>query len=68
MTGNKQKVDAVNAHRFLTGLLENHRCTFDQLPPWIRNHRVKNQRRVLSSDQPTFRCSHPVNPRHPVPG
>ena len=41
MNGYKLKVDAKNAHRFLIGLLENHRCTFDQLLPWIRKHVVK---------------------------
>lgn len=41
MNGYKLKVDANNAHRFLIGLLENHRCTFDKLLPWIRKHVVK---------------------------
>jgi death-on-curing protein len=41
MNGYKLKVDANNAHRFLIGLLEKQRCTFDQLLPWIRKHVVK---------------------------
>ena len=41
MNGYKLKVDAKKAHRFLIGLLENNRCTFDQLLPWIRKHVVK---------------------------
>ena len=41
MNGYKLKVDAKNAHRFLIGLLEHNRCTFDQLLPWIRKHVVK---------------------------
>ena len=41
MNGYKLKVDAKNAHRFLIGLLENNRCSFDQLLPWIRKHVVK---------------------------
>jgi death-on-curing protein len=43
MNGYKLKVDAKNAHRFLIGLLENNRCSFDQLLPWIRKHVVKIQ-------------------------
>jgi hypothetical protein len=34
-------VDARKAHRFLIGLLENDRCNFDKLLPWIRKHAVK---------------------------
>ena len=36
LNGYKLKVDANQAHRFLIGLLENNRCTFDELLPWIR--------------------------------
>ena len=38
LNGYKLKVDAQKAHRFLIGLLENDRCTFDELLPWIRKH------------------------------
>ena len=38
LNGYKIKVDANKAHRFLIGLLENDRCDFDQLLPWIRKH------------------------------
>ena len=38
LNGYKLKVDAKKAHRFLIGLLENDRCTFDRLLPWIRKH------------------------------
>jgi death-on-curing protein len=41
MNGYKLMVDADKAHRFLIGLLENHRCTFDELLPWLREHAVK---------------------------
>jgi death-on-curing protein len=41
MNGYKLKVEAKNAHRFLIGLLENNRCSFEQLLPWIRKHVVK---------------------------
>ena len=41
MNGYKLKVDARKAHRFLIDLLENHRCNFDQLLPWIREHVVE---------------------------
>jgi len=34
----KLQVDAHEAHRFLIGLLENNRCTFDELLPWIRGN------------------------------
>lgn len=40
MNGYKLEVDAKSAHRFLIGLLENNRCGFDQLLPWIRKHAV----------------------------
>lgn len=41
MNGYRLKVDANKAHRFLIGLLENNRCNFDQLLPWIREHVVR---------------------------
>ena len=41
LNGYKLKVDAKRAHRFLIGLLEEDRCSFDQLLPWIRKHVVK---------------------------
>ena len=41
MNGYKLKVDAKRAHRFLVGLLEDRRCNFEQLLPWIRAHAVK---------------------------
>jgi death-on-curing protein len=41
LNGYKLKVDARKAHRFLIGLLENDRCNFDKLLPWIRKHAVK---------------------------
>ena len=41
LNGYKLKVDAKKAHRFLIGLLENDRCNFDELLPWIRKHAVK---------------------------
>jgi len=41
LNGYKLKVDAIEAHRFLIGLLENNRCTFDQLLPWIRKNTIK---------------------------
>jgi len=41
LNGYQLKVDANKAHRFLIGLLENHRCNFDQLLPWIRKHAVE---------------------------
>jgi death-on-curing protein len=43
MNGYKLEVDAKKAHRFLIGLLENNRCRFDQLLPWIRKHVAKIQ-------------------------
>lgn len=41
LNGYKLEVDAKKAHRFLIGLLENDRCNFDELLPWIRKHVVK---------------------------
>ena len=41
LNGYKLKVDSKKAHRFLIGLLENDRCNFDELLPWIRKHAVK---------------------------
>jgi death-on-curing protein len=41
LNGYKLKVDAKKAHRFLIGLLEQDRCTFDRLLPWIRKHAVE---------------------------
>jgi death-on-curing protein len=38
LNGFRLKVNAKRAHRFLIGLLENHRCTYDNLLPWIRKH------------------------------
>lgn len=40
LNGYKLKVDAQKAHRFLIGLLETDRCTFDELLPWIGKHAV----------------------------
>lgn len=40
LNGYKLKVDAIKAHRFLIGLLENDCCTTDRLLPWIREHAV----------------------------
>jgi len=40
LNGYKLKVDAQDAHHFLIGLLENDRCTFDELLPWIRKHAI----------------------------
>jgi len=37
----KLQVDANKAHRFLIELLENNRCTFDELLPWIREHAAR---------------------------
>jgi death-on-curing protein len=45
LNGYKLKVEANKAHRFLIGLLESDRCTFDELLPWIRKHTVKIQQR-----------------------
>lgn len=41
MNSYRLKVDANKAHRFLIGLLENNRCNFEQLLPWIREHAVR---------------------------
>lgn len=41
MNGYRLKVDANKAHRFLIGLLENNRCNFEQLLPWIREYVVR---------------------------
>jgi death-on-curing protein len=41
LNGYKLKVAANQAHRFLIGLLESDRCSFDELLPWIRTHAVK---------------------------
>ena len=38
LNGYRLQVDANHAHRFLVGLLENSRCSFDELLPWIREH------------------------------
>ncbi len=38
LNGHKLKVDPVEAHRFLIGLLDSHRCTLENLLPWIREH------------------------------
>jgi death-on-curing protein len=40
LNGYKLQVDANKAHRFLIGLLENNRCNFDELLPWIRNNAI----------------------------
>lgn len=41
LNGYKLTVEAKRAHRFLIGLLENDRFTFEKLLPWIRKHTVK---------------------------
>lgn len=41
LNGYKLKLDASAAHRFLIGMLEKDRCTFENLLPWIRKHAVK---------------------------
>jgi death-on-curing protein len=41
MNGYKLKVDANQAHNFMIGLLENNRCTFDELLPWIREYLIE---------------------------
>jgi len=38
LNGYKLSVNPEQAHRFLIELLENDRCTFDMLLPWIRQH------------------------------
>ena len=40
LNGYKLQVDANKAHRFLIGLLENHRCNFEELLPWIRGNAI----------------------------
>lgn len=40
LNGYKMHVDANEAHRFLIGLLENNRCDFDNLLPWIRENAI----------------------------
>ena len=40
LNGYKLQVDAYEAHRFLIGLLENNRCDFDNLLPWIRENAI----------------------------
>lgn len=45
LNGYKLKVEAKKAHQFLIGLLDNNRCTFDELFPWIHKHTVKIQGR-----------------------
>ena len=40
LNGDKLKVDANKAHRFLIGLLENDSCSYEHLLPWIRRHVV----------------------------
>jgi death-on-curing protein len=42
LNGYMLKVDAVEAHGFLIRLLENSRCTFEELLPWIRDHAIKS--------------------------
>ena len=37
----KLRVDAHAAHGFLIGLLDNNRCTFNELLPWIRVNAIK---------------------------
>jgi death-on-curing protein len=38
LNGYKLQVDANKAHPFLIGLLENNRCNFEELLPWIREN------------------------------
>jgi death-on-curing protein len=40
LNGYKLQVNAYEAHRFLIGLLENNRCDFDNLLPWIRENAI----------------------------
>ena len=40
LNGYKLQVDADEAHRFLIGLLENNRCDFENLLPWIRENAI----------------------------
>lgn len=41
LNGYKLQVDARKAHGFLIGLLENDRCSFKELLPWIHRHAVR---------------------------
>jgi death-on-curing protein len=41
LNGYKLQVDANKAHRFLIGLLENNRCTFEELLPWILGNAIE---------------------------
>ena len=41
LNGWRLRVDADKAHRFLIGLLEDGRCDFDHLQPWIRRSLVR---------------------------
>lgn len=41
LNGYKLQVDANKAHRFLIGLLENNRCNYDELLPWIRDNVIE---------------------------
>ncbi|MGB7934336.1 MAG: type II toxin-antitoxin system death-on-curing family toxin [Gammaproteobacteria bacterium] len=43
LNGYRLKVDADEAHGFLIGLLENNRCTFEELLPWIRGNVIQSQ-------------------------
>ena len=38
LNGYRLKVEAAAAHRFLIGLLEENRCTLENLLPWIQEH------------------------------
>ena len=40
LNGYKLQVDADEAHRFLIRLLENNRCDFENLRPWIRENAI----------------------------
>ncbi len=40
LNGYKLQVDAYEAHRFLIGLLEDNRCDFENLLPWIRENAI----------------------------
>lgn len=43
LSGYNLQVDANKVHRFLIGLLENNRCNFEQLLPWIRGNVIELQ-------------------------
>jgi death-on-curing protein len=45
LNGWKLRVDADDAHRFLTGLLDTRTCDFDHLLPWIRRSVTKLSKR-----------------------